>query len=1159
MEQPAKNEEESEVKPSNAENPEGGSRASLREDGILEFWNTQGIFEKTLKKSAPKGEFVFYDGPPFATGLPHYGHILAGTIKDAIPRYKTMRGYRVSRRWGWDCHGLPLENQIEKELNLATKRDIETLGVAKFNEAARKAVLRYADDWKKIVPRFGRWVDMENDYRTMDATYTESVWWAFKRLYDKGLVYEGFKPMHLCPRCGTTLSNFEVAQGYRDITDISVTVKLPLKGKEKTYLLVWTTTPWTLPGNMAAAVNPELSYVEVSTGGETYIVGRDRVQSVIKTEHSILREVLGKELVGLEYEPPFPYFAGYKMDNKERAWKVYGASYVTMEDGTGLVHLAPAFGAEDLELAQKERIPIVHHVNTDGYFVDAVTDFKTLQAKPKDDSQSTDVAIIKALAAKGLLFAKEKIVHSYPHCWRCDTPLLNYASSSWFVKVTSLKDKLVSENKKIGWIPRAVGENRFGDWLQGARDWAISRARYWGAPIPVWRNPKTKQLVVAGSLDELLKHVKRSGNTYLALRHGEADSNVARRINSVVDDPVHLTEKGRRDIEASASELKKQGGVDHIIASPFVRTRETAEIVRSTLNLPEGAVTFDSRLSEYDHGVFRRGLISDFLAEYPDSLKRFTEAPREGETLNEVRQRMGKVVYELEKKYSGKRILIISHGDPLWVLDGALRGATKEELVREREKRYMKPAELRTLEMNPVPKNADFELDFHRPYIDDLVLVAKDGTQLTRVPDVFDCWFESGSMPYGEHHYPFENLDTFNPTPGWFRKSRGYPADFIAEGLDQTRGWFYSMLVLGVALFGRSPYKHVIVNGIVLAEDGQKMSKRLKNYPDPVDVLERHGADAIRYYMLASPLMRSEDLNFSEKGVQEVASKLIGRIMNVHSFYELYASKDEGEVESDEVLDVWIKARLSETIRLVEEGMETYELDRASRPLMDFVEDMSTWYLRRSRERFKAGGGDAKRALSTTRDVLITFAKVSAPFIPFTAESIFQSLRRAGDSESVHLADWPEASAINLKIIAEMNEVREVVSLGLEARQKAGIKVRQPLSRATTKSKVAHNYKTLVADELNVKEVAFSPTLTSLIELDTALTQELKEEGELRDLIREIQDLRKKAGLNPKDAAVLMVPNEKSALIERHWSKLSIESNLQGKESGASLAVRGKL
>jgi len=1165
--------------------PEESAKSDVakREEEILAFWNENKIFEKSLKKQAPKGEFVFYDGPPFATGLPHYGHIVASTIKDVIPRYKTMRGYHVRRRWGWDCHGLPLENQIEKELNLATKRDIERLGISKFNQAARRAVLRYADDWKKIIPRIGRWVDMRDDshqasegggrvpsdtperaqaggfaYRTMDADYTESVWWAFKNLFDKGLVYEGFKAMHLCPRCGTTLSNFEVAQGYKDVTDISVTVKLPIVGQENTFLLAWTTTPWTLPGNFAAAVNPEVNYVRIKIGDEKFVLAKERL-SVIAGPYDIEKELLGRELVGLSYVPPFPYFQAYKMENKNRAWKVYGADFVTMTDGTGVVHIAPGFGADDLQLAQKEKIPIVHHVDKDGIFVDAVSDLKGVHAKPKDDPQSADIAVIKYLAAKNLLFAKAKITHSYPHCWRCDTPLLNYAASSWFVSVTKFSKKLVSENKRIRWIPSEVGQNRFGDWLEHARDWAISRARFWGAPIPVWRNPKTKALTIVGSLDDLKRHVKKSGNRYFIMRHGESEKNIQGIARSKLsEDDVHLTEKGKKDALASVQKISKK--VDLIVTSPFIRTKETAEIAASVFKLPAASVLADVRLSEYAHGVFDRKPDQAFWSRYTTSREVFENGPEGGESVYEMRRRIGSLLYELEKKYQDKNILIISHGWPLAAAIANAHGASGEEAVSIFDDGEPEPAEIQELSFVPLPHNENYELDFHRPYIDELELVAKDGTRLERVHDVFDCWFESGSMSYAQDHYPFEKKH-FDPTPGWFRSAKGYPADFIAEGLDQTRGWFYSLLVLGTALFGKAPYKNVIVNGIVLAEDGQKMSKRLSNYPDPLSVVATSGADALRFYLLSSPLMRAEDLNFSEKDVGEISSKLIGRLMNVLSFYELYREDvQEAQTDSTQVLDRWILARTSETLQRVEEGMETYALDRAARPLMEHVEDVSTWYLRRSRDRFKDGGKDAAHALKTTREVLRLFSIIAAPFVPFVAESVFQKVKSTSDPESVHLCTWPDTrhQKLDASVESDMQEARRICSLGLEARSAAGIKVRQPLQKLTINSlQLAgkEEFLTLIKDEVNVKEIAIEKEQKEAVVLATAVTDELRIEGEVRDFIRLVQDLRKQADLLPKDKAILTIAGD-SAFVEAHWHHIQKTTNLISFEKGETTYVR---
>ncbi len=1132
-----------------------------REEEVLAFWKEHSTFKKTLEKHAPKGEFNFYDGPPFATGLPHYGHLLAGTIKDVLPRYKTMRGFRVLRRWGWDCHGLPIENLIEKELGLNNKKDIEALGVETFNIAAKNSVLRYADEWKKTVPRFGRWVDMEDDYRTMDASYTESVWWAFVSLYKKGLVYEGFKAMQLCPRCGTTLSNFEVALGYKDIVDLAVTVKLELIDEPGTYLLAWTTTPWTLPGNMAAAVNTGATYAGVRTGEGLFYVAKERVTNFFENP-VIEKEVIGSALVGKRYVPPFDHWFKHREGAFEEmystAWKVYGADFVTTEDGTGVVHIAPAFGADDLELAQKNNIRVNHHVDKDGTF-NFNPDFDGKQAKPKDDHQVSDIEIIKYLAHHGTLFKKEKITHSYPHCWRCETPLLNYATTSWFVEVSKIRDQLVNENKKISWLPPEVGEKRFGNWLANARDWAISRPRYWGAPFPVWKHPKTGKVHLFDSLEMLKAHTKKSGNTYFLMRHGEAETNV-KGIISGSETLYHLTERGRAQVEESAKKLASQH-VDLIITSPMLRTRETAEIVRANLGLSADQVIVDSRIREINPGAFEGRSVAEYREAYPERADFLDTAPEGGETKNDVRHRVGEFIYELEERYQGKTILIVSHGSPTWTLEALRAGLSRRDRDAFDAIPYFTFAEVRPFPFVPLPHNREFELDLHRPYIDDVTVVDEAGEKLERIPDVFDSWFESGSMPYASKHYPFGVKNSFNPHGGLLSRRRGFPAHFIAEGLDQTRGWFYSLLVLGTALFGASPYRNVIVNGLVLAEDGKKMSKSLKNYPDPMEVVERYGADAVRAYMLASPIVRGEDLRFTERDVADVSSKLIGRFANVLALYELYRHDAEhhGKAVSRHVLDQWIVLRLHETIAAVGEGLDRYELDRATRPLFGFVDDLSTWYVRRSRDRLKGGGIAAAEALATLRYVLREFAKVAAPFTPFIAEYVYRRVREDAEPESVHLCGWPSAGRERRSsLLADMAAVRDVVSRGLEARTRSSIKVRQPLASITLKDTTLRGkaeYLSLIQDELNVKEVLFDPAQEEAIVLDTTMTPELREEGDVRELVRLIQDLRKEANLSPKDKAVLVYSGDR-ALLEKHWGTISAATGIVRVESGSETNVK---
>lgn len=912
------------------------SEVAKREEDVLAFWGANDIFNKSVEKEAPNGEYTFYDGPPFATGTPHYGHLVASAIKDAIPRYWTMKGYRVKRQWGWDCHGLPIENIVEKEIGTKSKKDIVTFGVKKFNDLCRERIFTYIEDWEKTIPRVGRWADMKNAYRTMDTSFMESDWWAFKKLYDDGLVYEDYRVMHICPRCETTLSQSEVAEGYRDVKDLAVTAKFELVDEPGTYLLAWTTTPWTLPGNVALAVGADIEYskVKVEETGEIYILATERLSTVFGDKaFEILGTMKGVGLTGTTYKPLFDYFSkNTALKNHENGWKVYAGDFVTTESGTGIVHMAPAFGDDDFALSKKENLPFVQHVGMDGVFTKEVTDFPGMHVKPIDDIQATDVAIIKYLAAHGTLFSKEKVEHSYPHCWRCDTPLLNYATSSWFVAVTKVKPQLLEYAKDINWSPGHIKEGRWGQWLEGARDWSISRQRFWATTIPLWRCEECKKIRVFGSIDEL-------------------------------------------------------------------------------------------------------------------------------------------------EEASGVRVS-----------------------------------------------------DLHKDVVDEVTFACDCGGQFKRIPDVLDTWFDSGSVPYSALHYPFENKEEFE---------KRMPVDFIAEGQDQTRTWFYYQHVLAGALFKSRAFNNVIVNGLVLAEDGKKMSKKLKNYPDPMDVVNKYGADALRLYLLSSPVVEADNLSFREAGVDELMKKVIMRLENVYSFAALY--ENDGSIEahnkSNNILDRWIIARTNEVLREVTLGLEAYALDAAARPLMGFVDDLSTWYLRRSRDRFKGEGkDDAANARATLRFVLRTAAHIFAPFTPFMADSVWTRLRTDADTESVHLSSWPEVGDVDKDLIQEMALVRQVVSVALEAREGAGIKVRQPLATLSVGAALSSEFLQIIADEVNVKEVMVDEKLQNDVVLNTVITPELAEEGTVRELLRLIQDTRKKAGLEQHENAGLVIEtdDELEALIERN-------------------------
>lgn len=769
-----------------------------------------------------------------------------------------------------------------------------------------------------------------------------------------------------------------------------------------------------------------------------------------------------------------------------------------------------------------------------------VTDLAGRSVKPKDDKDAgvlhtdADVEILKMLKESGRLFAKENIVHSYPHCWRCDTPLLNYATSSWFVRVTDIKDKLVAENKKIGWTPEHIGSARFGNWLEGARDWAVSRQRYWGAPIPVWRNKETGTYKVLGSLDEIKSYTKKSGNTYFLMRHGEAESNARGVASTKIDEKNPLTEKGHAEVQRAVEGLAS-AGITRIVASPFERTRMTAELIAEALGLSH-ALTYDARLGEVELGVLDGATLGEYHAFLGTGADWGERKPEGGESWKEIKRRVGEFLYEIETAYQGEKVLIISHNSPLRMMCAVAKGeALDGTFDHDDDGKRFGNAEVRELSFVPLPHNREYVLDYHRPYIDDIKLEDEDGMPLLRVPDVFDCWFESGSMPYGEQHYPFENTDVFNP-----EKGIGYPAHFISESVDQTRGWFYSLIVLGTALFERAPYAHVITNGLVLAEDGRKMSKSLKNYPDPIDVVNQYGADTLRFYLLSSPIIRGEDLNFSEKSLAELARKNLGRLTNVLSFYELYkgiATDGVDAHESENVLDRWILARLAEVVQESTAGFESYELDKATRPVTGFIDDLSVWYLRRSRERMKYGdAADQQMAVATLRHVLKTLALVIAPSMPFFADYLYRAVRTEADPISVHLASWPETEEVDKELLATMSIVRSYATMGLMARTQKTINVRQPLAQFWINHdgpeiKYWDETKSILADELNVKEVALKQGAgpdAPPADFDWVITSELKAEGEVRELMRHIQDMRKEAGLAPSDRVGLIIDTDEA-------------------------------
>lgn len=1010
-----------------------------QEEEVLSFWEKNDTFKKSLSQREGAEDFVFYDGPPFATGLPHFGHFIPSTIKDIIPRYQTMKGKKVERRFGWDCHGLPVENLIEKELGLNSKHEIENYGIDKFNDACRASVLRYTSEWRKTITRMGRWVDFDHDYKTMNPEFMESIWWVAKSLWDKGLIYEGKYILPYCPRCSTVLSTHELAQGYKDVQDQTVTVrfkitKAPDGVKDadmtngKTYFLAWTTTPWTLPSNLGLCMGPDIDYVKIldKESGDYYIFAEARLSAYYKDEsgYEIIYKEKGKNFIGAEYEPLFPYFADLKdakvcaeksMQKCEKgAFRMFNAAYVSTEDGTGIVHIAPAFGEEDHKVFAGSGVPEVEPIDAECKFTKEVPDYQGRFVKECDKD------IMTRLKNEGKLVKRDSIVHSYPHCWRCSSPLIYRGIGSWFVKVADHHDKLLRANSQITWQPAHIKEGRFGKWLEGSRDWAVSRNRYWGNPIPIWRcdAPECKHTLCVGSRQEL----------------------------------------------------------------------------------------------------------KDLSGTYPE--------------------------------------------------------------------------------------------DLHKQYVDKITFACpkcKKGT-MKRIPEVFDCWFESGSMPYAQQHYPFENKEYFE---------KHFPADFISEGLDQTRGWFYTLTVLAAQLFDKPAFKNCIVNGIVLASDGRKMSKSLRNYTDPVEAINKFGADAIRLFLMHSAVVKADEIRYSDEGVRDVLKSIIIPLWNSYSFFVTYANIDKvtctGHAFDNKLpenpLDRWLLSVTQSLVKKVTEAMEQYDLSAAIDPIVDFIDQLNNWYIRRSRRRFwkSENDGDKTEAYESLYLALKTFAQVAAPFVPFITEEMWQNLKTAEDKESVHLCDYPvyDERFHDEKLEFKMATVQKAISMGRSLRNQFNLKNRQPLSSVALVTRKAEE-KTVLAEmldsikeELNVKEVIFHEREDELVEykakanfkvlgkelgglmkeaagkivaldnaaiqsilegskltievgdktvdlteekiiveriekedlkvinegtltvgLDTKITDELKKEGYVRDLVRGIQSLRKDSGFEVTDRIKLTVAGD---------------------------------
>lgn len=886
---------------------------AAHEEEVLQYWDETHAFERSVSERPLGQPYVFYDGPPFATGLPHYGHLLASTAKDVVPRYWTMKGYRVERTWGWDCHGVPIENMIEGELGLkGGKKGIEELGIDKFNAACRASILRFDAEWKKTIKRLGRWVDMEHSYKTMDKTFMESVWWAFSELYKKDLVYQGRKVILYCPRCSTPLSNFEIAMdnSYKDVESPSLSVKFKREGAVNEYFVAWTTTPWTLPGNVGLAVNPQENYVLVENGDEQLWFAEARAPQDLK----VIKKVQGKELVGAKYEPLYKFLPF----GKQKSYVVIPADFVSMEDGTGIVHTAAIYGEDDYRVSVAEGLPTIPMLDDQGKFMDFVTPIAGMFYTKGGEWVNKD------LAERGLLYKNDKTTHSYPFCYRCGTALYYNAVPAWFINIQKIKDDLKKANQDINWYPEFLKNGRFGKGLETAPDWNISRSRYWGTPMPIWIGEKTGKIRVVGSVAEMAKWA----------------------VNS--DQAANLT-------------------------------------------------------------------------------------------------------------------------------------------------------------------------DIHREFVDDIELYVDDERTETghKIPDVFDCWIESGSMPFASVHYPFENKEIFEAR---------YPAQYIVEYIAQTRAWFYTLHVMSVSLFGKPAFENAVTTGTILAEDGTKMSKSKKNYPDPTLLINKYGVDSLRLYLMSSVVMKADNLNFSEIAVDDIRKNVMNIWWNIFMFYRTYCGEVQIEVTStpSNILDQWLLSKVHNLTKLVTEFMDSYDVVSATRALMVFAKEFSTWYVRLSRDRLRSSNESQQVFASALRQ----YTLLMAPFAPFMSERIYQNL--AGSSDSVHLELWPKTDLklINQDLETQMDLVAKIVEKGHAARKEASVRVRQPLAKITVTCSIelSPELQQLLADELNVKSVITQIGTELNVVLDTELTPELKDEGIARDLMRDIQGARKAAGLKPSAKVVVELP-----------------------------------
>lgn len=1075
------------------------------EESILKQWEEHKIFKKTLEKPSLKGNFVFFEGPPTANGRPGIHHVIGRAFKDLIPRFRTMQGYRVERKAGWDTHGLPVELEVEKQLGLKNKKDIEDYGIDKFNAKCKESVWKYLDEWVKFTHRMGYWIDLENPYVTYKNEYVESLWWVLSEIAKKDLLYQGHKVVPYCARCGTALSSHEVAQGYAEVEEESVYVRFKLKDEPHMYALAWTTTPWTLPSNTALAVGPDITYVKARKGTDIYVVAKDRLEVLGEVE--IMAEVKGEKLVGKEYEPLYDF-----IPHEKKAHRIVAGDFVSTEDGSGIVHLAP-FGEDDMQVIQKEDFPVLMTVGLDGKFVDDVKPWAGTFVKDADED------IMEDLEKRELLFKREKYKHDYPFCWRCKTPLLYYPKHSWFIRMSSLQEELEKNNATINWEPEHIRDGRFGEWLSGVKDWALSRERYWGTPLPIWKCGQGHTRVI-GSLEEM--HTSRfRENRFFLVRHGQANHNDEGVAASwpESDTPPRLTDIGKEKVRETAEQLKKEG-VEIIISSDLVRTKETSEILKQVTG---AEVVFDERLREISVGKYNGKSLKDYHAFFSSDEERITKAPEGAESLEDLRARVMGALLDIDQKYKDKKIALVSHGDVIWILQTAVTGEWGyEALFGKKKTNYPETGSVTELVLPNWPFDHRGALDVHRPHIDRVTVGCEEcGEEMHRVPEVLDVWFDSGAMPFAQWHYPFENKERID-------EGLSFPADYISEAIDQTRGWFYTLLAVSTLLGKGAPYKNVICYSHILDAKGQKMSKSKGNVVDPLEMFDKFGADALRFlfYTVNKP---GDTKKFDEKDVDQIVKKVFLMLWNVLSFWKMYADgkgvRDELP-KTENALDKWILSNLAALVDIVTDRLENYDVVSAGREIMTFVNSLSTWYLRRSRDRFKNGTDEEKRAaVETLGYCILTLSKVMAPFTPFVAEGLYKELD--GVEQSVHLESWPETSEGGLhhdKVMHNaMNDVIGISSEALRQRAEAKINVRQVLPKLTVRSQeqLADWARDILKAEVNVKAIGWEKADELEITLDTELTDELRREGAARELTRHINSLRKNAGLTRQDRIIV--------------------------------------